>query len=63
MFPFYDQRFWGLHKIDPPPVPAWDKSNWHKLKEPLKTVGIFLCWEAGWLGFDAEAKCQVPAEC
>ena len=25
--PFYDPPFWGLHNIDPPPLPAWDKSN------------------------------------
>ena len=49
MFPFYDQRFWGLHNIDRPPLPAWDKSNWHKLKEPLKTVwNISLL--GGWVG-------------
>ena len=25
--PFYDPPFWGLYNIDPPPLPAWDKSN------------------------------------
>ena len=24
--------------VDPPPLPAWDKSNEHKLKEPLETI-------------------------
>ena len=43
--PFYDPPFWGLYNIDPPPLPAWDKSNWHKLKERLKTV-----WNISLLG-------------
>jgi len=24
---FYDPPFWGLQNVDPPPLPAWDKSN------------------------------------
>ena len=27
MFPFYDLPFWGLHNIDPPPLPGWGKCN------------------------------------
>ena len=35
---FYNPPVWlfGLQNVDPPPLPAWDKSNWHKLNEPLK---------------------------
>ena len=48
-FPFYGPPIWGLHNIDPPPLPGWGKSNWHKLKEPLKTVwNISLL--GGWAG-------------
>ena len=50
MFPFYDSPFWGLHTIDPPPLPGWGKSIWHKRKEPLKTVwSISLL--GGWVGW------------
>ena len=53
MFPFYDPPFWVLRSIDPPPLPGQGKSNcncnWHKLKEPLKTVwNISLL--GGWVG-------------
>ena len=43
--PFYDPPSCEFHNIDPPPFPAWDKSNCHKLKEPLKTV-----WNISLLG-------------
>ena len=35
---FYNPPVWlfGLQNVDPPPLPAWDKSNGHKLNEPLK---------------------------
>ena len=33
---FYNPPVWGMQNVDPPPLPAWDKSKWHKLNEPLK---------------------------
>ena len=31
-------HFWGLCNVDPPFLPTWNKSNWHKLKKTLNTV-------------------------